>query len=147
MGSRAILSTSIRLVIHRTFTSKRDRPPKGQGQGASTWGPIGRGPRSSDRRAAAKGAPRLRRHPQIYELVKGKRLSLRHWATFRPSRPGLFTALYPYTLRGIDTIYPGAFAFQLMRIISLMGSTSGRMQHQQLPLMVKTPQFGSLTRT
>jgi len=34
------------------------------------------------------------------------------WATFRPQLPGLFTALHPYTLRGVDTLYPGAIALQ-----------------------------------
>jgi hypothetical protein len=34
------------------------------------------------------------------------------WATFRPQHPGLFTALHPYTLRGTDTLYSGAIAFQ-----------------------------------
>jgi len=34
------------------------------------------------------------------------------WATLRPQQPGLFTALHPYTLRGTDSLYPGAIAFQ-----------------------------------
>lgn len=34
------------------------------------------------------------------------------WATLRPQHPGLFTALHPYTMRGTDTLYPGAIAFQ-----------------------------------
>lgn len=34
------------------------------------------------------------------------------WATLRPQSPGLFTALHPYTMRGTDTLYPGALAFQ-----------------------------------
>jgi hypothetical protein len=34
------------------------------------------------------------------------------WATLRPQSPGLFTALHPYTLRGTDTLYSGAIAFQ-----------------------------------
>ena len=34
------------------------------------------------------------------------------WATLRPQHPGLFTALYPYTLRGVDALYTGAIAFQ-----------------------------------
>lgn len=34
------------------------------------------------------------------------------WATLRPQQPGLFTALHPFTLRGTDTLYPGAIAFQ-----------------------------------
>jgi len=34
------------------------------------------------------------------------------WATLRPQHPGLFTALYPYTLRGVDALYNGAIAFQ-----------------------------------
>lgn len=34
------------------------------------------------------------------------------WATLRPQHPGLFTGLHPYTLRGTDTLYPGAIAFQ-----------------------------------
>lgn len=34
------------------------------------------------------------------------------WATLRPQQPGLFTALHPFTLRGTDTLFPGALAFQ-----------------------------------
>ena len=34
------------------------------------------------------------------------------WATLRPQSPGLFTTLHPYTLRGTDTLYAGAIAFQ-----------------------------------
>lgn len=34
------------------------------------------------------------------------------WATLRPQQPGMFTALHPYTMRGTDTLYPGALAFQ-----------------------------------
>ena len=34
------------------------------------------------------------------------------WATLRPQRAGLFTALHPFTVRGTDTLYPGILAFQ-----------------------------------
>lgn len=34
------------------------------------------------------------------------------WATLRPQQPGLFTALHPFTIKGIDAFYPGAIAFQ-----------------------------------
>ena len=47
------------------------------------------------------------------------------WATFRPSRVGLFTALHPYTLRGSDTLYPGAFAFQANAYYLITGTDYG----------------------
>lgn len=47
------------------------------------------------------------------------------WATFRPSRVGLFTALHPYTLRGTDTLYPGAFAFQANAYYLITGTDYG----------------------
>jgi hypothetical protein len=34
------------------------------------------------------------------------------WATFRPDRVGLFTALASFTIRGSDSIYDGVLAFQ-----------------------------------
>lgn len=34
------------------------------------------------------------------------------WATLRPQKAGLFTALHPFTVRGSDTLYPGILAFQ-----------------------------------
>ena len=34
------------------------------------------------------------------------------WATLRPQQPGLFTALHPFTIKGVDAFYPGAIAFQ-----------------------------------
>lgn len=34
------------------------------------------------------------------------------WATLRPSRPGLFSAIHPVSLKGQDNIYSGILAFQ-----------------------------------
>lgn len=47
------------------------------------------------------------------------------WATFRPSQVGLFTALHPFTLRGTDTIYTGAFAFQANAYYLITGTDFG----------------------
>jgi hypothetical protein len=47
------------------------------------------------------------------------------WATFRPSQVGLFTAMHPYTLRGSDTLYTGAFAFQAHAYYLITGSDFG----------------------
>ena len=47
------------------------------------------------------------------------------WATFRPSRVGLFTALHPFTLRGVDTLYPGALAFQPNAYYVITGTNFG----------------------
>jgi hypothetical protein len=47
------------------------------------------------------------------------------WATYRPQRPGLFTAIYPYTIYGQDTIYPGALAFQERAYYLITGTDFG----------------------
>ena len=47
------------------------------------------------------------------------------WATFRPQRPGLFTALHPFTVRGTDTLYPGALAFQANGYYVITGTNYG----------------------
>lgn len=47
------------------------------------------------------------------------------WATFRPSEVGLFTALHSFTMRGTDTIYPGAFAFQANAYYLISGTDFG----------------------
>lgn len=47
------------------------------------------------------------------------------WATLRPSRPGLFTALHPFSMRGTDTIYPGALAFQANAFYIVTGTDYG----------------------
>jgi hypothetical protein len=47
------------------------------------------------------------------------------WATLRPQQPGLFTALHPYTLRGTDTLYPGAIAFQERAYYLINGTNFG----------------------
>lgn len=47
------------------------------------------------------------------------------WATFRPARPGLFTTLYPHSLRGTDQIYSGALAFQANATYLITGTDFG----------------------
>jgi hypothetical protein len=47
------------------------------------------------------------------------------WATLRPQLPGLFTALYPYTLRGTDTLYPGLIACQERAYYIITGKNFG----------------------
>lgn len=47
------------------------------------------------------------------------------WATFRPSQVGLFTALHPMTMRGTDTFYSGAFAFQANAYYLITGTDFG----------------------
>lgn len=47
------------------------------------------------------------------------------WATFRPQRPGPFTALHPYTLRGLDTLYDGAIALQERAYYVITGTDYG----------------------
>ncbi len=47
------------------------------------------------------------------------------WATLRPVRPGLFTALHPYSVRGADAIYPGALAFQANAYYIVTGTDYG----------------------
>jgi hypothetical protein len=47
------------------------------------------------------------------------------WATFRPSLVGLFTALYPFTVRGTDSLYPGAIAFQANAHYLITGTDYG----------------------
>ena len=47
------------------------------------------------------------------------------WATFRPSQVGLFTAIHPFSYRGTDTLYPGAFAFQANAYYLITGTDFG----------------------
>ena len=47
------------------------------------------------------------------------------WATLRPQTPGLFTALYPTSIKGTDTIYPGALAFQERGFYLITGTDYG----------------------
>ena len=47
------------------------------------------------------------------------------WATLRPSRVGLFTALAPFTVRGTDTLYPGLIAFQNSAYYVITGTDFG----------------------
>ena len=47
------------------------------------------------------------------------------WATFRPARPGKFTALHSYSLKGTDSIYPGALAFQQNAYYHITGTDFG----------------------
>ncbi len=47
------------------------------------------------------------------------------WATLRPQQPGLFTAIHPFTMRGTDTLYPGAIAFQERAYYLVTGSDFG----------------------
>ncbi len=47
------------------------------------------------------------------------------WATFRPSQVGLFTAIHPFTLRGTDTLYTGAFAYQANAYYLITGTDFG----------------------
>ncbi len=47
------------------------------------------------------------------------------WATLRPVKPGLFTVLHPFTVRGSDTLYPGALAFQSNAYYLVTGTDFG----------------------
>lgn len=47
------------------------------------------------------------------------------WATFRPERPGKFITLHPYSIKGTDTIYPGALAFQQSAYYHITGTDFG----------------------
>ena len=47
------------------------------------------------------------------------------WATLRGSQSGLFTALHPIMLRGADTLYHGALAFQPNSFYLIQGTTFG----------------------
>lgn len=47
------------------------------------------------------------------------------WATLRPIKPGLFTVLHPFTVRGTDTLYPGALAFQSNAYYLVSGTDFG----------------------
>lgn len=47
------------------------------------------------------------------------------WATLRPIRGGLFTHLHPWTIRGIDTLYPGLIAFQSTAYYVVTGTNFG----------------------
>ncbi len=47
------------------------------------------------------------------------------WATFRPERPGKFTTLHPYSIKGTDTIYPGVLALQQSAYYHITGTDFG----------------------
>ena len=47
------------------------------------------------------------------------------WATLRPSQAGLFTALYPVSMKSTDTILPGALAFQERAYYLIHGTDYG----------------------
>lgn len=47
------------------------------------------------------------------------------WATFRPSQVGLFTAIHSFNMRGTDTLYPGALAFQAHAYYLITGTDFG----------------------
>jgi len=47
------------------------------------------------------------------------------WATFRPARPGLFTAIHPFNVRGADTFYHGAIALQAQGYYVITGTNYG----------------------
>ena len=47
------------------------------------------------------------------------------WATFRPERPGRFTVLHPYSIKGTDTIYPGVIALQQNAYYHITGTDFG----------------------
>lgn len=47
------------------------------------------------------------------------------WATLRPQTPGLFTAIHPTSIKGTDTIYPGALAFQERSYYLITGTDYG----------------------
>lgn len=47
------------------------------------------------------------------------------WATLRPQTPGLFTAIHPTSIKGTDTIYPGALAFQERSFYLITGTDYG----------------------
>ena len=47
------------------------------------------------------------------------------WATKRPVRPGRFTTIHPFSIRGTDTIYPGLLAFQANAYYVITGTDFG----------------------
>lgn len=47
------------------------------------------------------------------------------WATFRPVKPGIFTALYPFSLKEGGTVADGALAFQSNAYYLLYGTNYG----------------------
>jgi hypothetical protein len=47
------------------------------------------------------------------------------WATKRPVRPGRFSALHPFSIRGVDSIYPGALALQANAFYIITGTDYG----------------------
>src|SRR4029078_13161373 len=47
------------------------------------------------------------------------------WATLRPQRPGLFTAMHPYALRGLDSVFEGAIVLQERAYYHITGSDFG----------------------
>lgn len=47
------------------------------------------------------------------------------WATMRPIKGGLFTALASYTMRGLDALYPGIIAFQADAFYLITGTEFG----------------------
>ena len=58
------------------------------------------------------------RDPTIWSTNSG-------WATLRPQQPGLFTVLHPATLKGTDSLYPGALAFQSNAYYLITGTDFG----------------------
>lgn len=47
------------------------------------------------------------------------------WATIRPSRVGLFTAIHPISVKGLDSIYSGLLAFQPNAYYLITGTNFG----------------------
>lgn len=47
------------------------------------------------------------------------------WATLRPQKAGIFTALHPFTVRGTDTLYPGLLAHQSNAYYLVSGTDFG----------------------
>ena len=47
------------------------------------------------------------------------------WATLRPIRGGLFTSIYPFTIKGTDSLYPGIIAFQSTAYYLITGTKFG----------------------
>ena len=58
------------------------------------------------------------RDPTIWSLNSS-------WATYRPSQPGLFTAMWPLTIKGIDTFYQGILAFTPNAYYQITGTNFG----------------------
>lgn len=85
--------------------------------------PIARGPiiPVSDRLLAITTAGIERSDPR--DATKWSAAST--WATFRPQQAGLFTALHPAVLKGTDTFYSGAIAFQANAYYLITGTDFG----------------------